>query len=89
MQIAHIRDCLGDGLAIQLDEDAQHSMSGRMRRPHVQDHFVTVEILEIVTRTRALGRHHMGRPGRSVFKFDGLGRHGLFLGSPDAGFAGR
>ena len=89
MQIAHIRDCLSDRLAIQLDEDAQHSVSGRMRWPHVEDHFVTVEILEIVTRTRAFGRHHMSRPGRSVFKFDGLSRHGLFLGSPDAGFAGR
>ena len=89
MQIAHIRDCLSDGLAVQLDEDAQYSMSRRMRRPHIEDHFVTVEILEIVTRTRAFGRHRMGRPGRSVFKFDGLSRHGLFLGSPNAGFAGR
>ena len=44
MQVADVGHRLGDDLAVHLQQDAQHAVRGRMRRPHVEDHLLAFEI---------------------------------------------
>ena len=40
VQVADVRSCLGDCLAIEFENEAQDAVSGRMRWSHVEDHFL-------------------------------------------------
>jgi len=48
MEIAHVRHGLGDDFAVEFEDDAQHAVRGRVRRPHVQDHLFALHVLKLV-----------------------------------------
>ena len=56
MQETDVGRCLGDGLAIELQDEPQNAVRGRVRRPHVEDHFFA-DVAEIFARAR-IGRGH-------------------------------
>ena len=44
MQVADVRRGLGDDLAVHLQDEPQHAVRGRMRRPHVEDQLLAEQI---------------------------------------------
>ena len=68
MQVADVRDRLGDDFAVQLQHDAQNAVRGGVRGPHVQDELFAHRVLNEVG--------HAGlRAGLSVADFEGLRGH--------------
>ena len=47
MEIAHVRHGLGDDFTVEFEDDSQHAVRGRVRRPHVQDHLFALNVLEL------------------------------------------
>ena len=46
MEVADVGHRLGDDLAVHLEQDAQHAVRGRMRRPHVEDHLLALHVTQ-------------------------------------------
>ena len=55
MQVADVGHRLGDDLAVHLQQDAQHAVRGRMRRPHVEDHLLAFHVAQFA-RSRSFRR---------------------------------
>ena len=50
MQITYVRASLGDKLAVEFEHDAEHTVRGGVRRPHVQDHFLALHVAQFLNR---------------------------------------
>ena len=89
MQITHVRRRLRDDLAIHLQQQPQHPVRRRMRRPHVQDHLLALEIAHLVHARRGNGRRQRRdrgcerHPCGGIAKFNGLSS-GHEISSPDS-----
>lgn len=68
MEIAEMRRGFEDHFAIGAENDAQHAVSGRVLRPHVDEHLLGGDIAHAI---RLAGSENEGAGG-----FDGIGRHG-------------
>ena len=52
----HVRVSLGDELAVEFEHDAEHTVRGGVRRPHVQDHFLALHVAQFLNHlARACG----------------------------------
>ena len=69
MQVADVRRRLRDDLAIHLQNQPQHPVRGRMRRPHVEDEFLPEDIPHFAALLRAGG-------GVGKFEFGSSESHG-------------
>src|SRR2546430_8547268 len=63
MEKAYVRGCFGDGLAIELEHESEHAMRRRMRRPHVENHFLADVVIGFAQPRllRGNSRHWIGR----------------------------
>ena len=59
MQKTDVRRCFGDDLAIQLQHEPQNSMSGGVRRPHIQHHLLADIVLAGLAQC-GIGSGHAG-----------------------------
>jgi hypothetical protein len=44
VQIPDVRDTAHDGFAVELEDEAEHAVRGRMLRPDVDEHVLTLEL---------------------------------------------
>ena len=66
MQKADVRRRLRDGFAIEFEDEPQDAVRSRMRRPHVEDHFLA-DVAEVFAHLRVRRRH--ARDGIRRFDF--------------------
>ena len=66
MQKTDIRRRLGNDLAVELEHEPQHAVRRRMRRPHVEHHFLA-DVVVGVTQLRIRRDHARHRIGRFNF----------------------
>ncbi len=75
VQVADDRDDVFDELAVEGDDEAQHAVGRRVLRPHVDDHLVELEALEVGA--LAGGGRLFDAPERELHGLVGLGCHEL------------
>ena len=66
MQVADVRRRLGDRLAIQFQDEPQDAVRGRVRRPHVEDHFFA-DVAQVFAHPRVRCGHARDGIGRFDF----------------------
>ena len=75
MEIANVGNRLRDNFAVEFEHDAQNAVRRRMRRPHVQDHFLGLHVGQIFIRRtdgRRINRLRCRNTRCGIFKFDVL-----------------
>src|SRR5438552_638862 len=78
MQKPDVRHRFGDDLSVELEDEPQDAVSGRMRRPHVENHFLTDVVIGFpqLRFLRGNSRYRIGR-----FNFANGKCHRLVLSS--------
>src|ERR1700731_605461 len=66
MQVTDLRRRFGDGLAVELKNEPQHAVRRRMRRPHVENHFLADVVIGFA-QLRFFGSDSRYRIGRFNF----------------------
>ena len=66
MQVADVRRGLGDDLAIELEDEPQHPVRRRVRRPHVEDELFPEEIRRVAAVSLSAGL----RAGEGIGMFE-------------------
>jgi hypothetical protein len=62
MEIPDIGSGFGNDFAVQFQNNAEHTVGGRVRGAHVEDHLLAMQFLDL------LRRRQPGSPGRCIFK---------------------